>query len=1271
MKNICVWLIVMSCLLLADNTVFGKAKPADVIVGTLRVEQLDNPTGIDAVHPRLSWNISSAKQNVMQTAYHILVASSQDNLNKDIADMWDSGKVESSESLWIPYQGKTLRSNQRCYWKVKSFTSQGETPWSSVASWTMGLLSENDWSGQWVGCDKVMPWESEIKYSRLGARYLRKEFPVKKTVARATLHICGLGMYEAYINGQKVGDQVLSPAPTDYRKTVLYNSFDVTSLIKQNNAIGIALGNGRYFAMRQKYKTYKINTFGYPKMRLNLILDYTDGSKDIIASDTSWKLNVDGPIRSNNEYDGEIYDAIKELGTWTSAGYDDKNWENAERVGAPYGTLRAAMAPNMKVMKSVRPVSLLKTGDKYILDMGQNMAGWLKMNVRASKGDTIRLRFAETLKKDGTLYVENLREALAMDTYIANGQENGKPWNPTFVYHGFRYVEISGYRDAELSDFIGEVIYDGMQTTGSFSCDNETLNQVYKNACWGICDNYKGMPTDCPQRDERQPWLGDRVMGAWGESFVYGNGPFYAKWMNDIREAQREDGTIPDVAPAFWNYYTDNVTWPSAFWSVNDMLYTRYGNVSPIVKNYPAMRKWVEHIMTEYMDKDSIIGHDKYGDWCVPPESLELIHSKDPARITDGNLISTAYFIKILQTMGKFASLQNLTSEEQHWNTLERQFKDSFNKAFLHVKEGTSLVPQHVLYPDSTFYGNNTVTANLLPLAFNLVPEKYKENIVKQIVRTILIDNDGHVSCGVIGMQWLLKELCRAGRADVAYLLATNKTYPSWGYMAEQGATTTWELWNGNTANPAMNSGNHVMLLGDLLPFCYENLAGIRSATDNGEVAFRHIIMKPDFEIQNLGRVEASYESPYGLIKSRWSKMPSHLDWDVTIPCNTTAEIYLPNGRVEKVPSGSYHFSVEIPTSDKAILKDEFLYEKTSFPECHASTIVELPNGDLLAAFFGGTKERNPDCCIWTCRKTKGSAAWTAPRKVADGIYNDITKSAYNESDLKDGIKRKACWNPVLFQVPHGELLLFYKLGNNMPDWTGWLVRSRDNGKTWSVPEALPEGFLGPIKNKPEWIDGQILCPSSTEVNGWRAHMELTDSKCKHWKMIGPLDSELSVLTQFRKQKEAKAEAIYAIQPSILKLSDGRLQILCRTRNANISTAYSSDKGLTWSKMALMKNLPNNNSGIDAVTLQDGRHILIYNDFSSLDGTPKGPRNPLCVAISNDGQVWKKVLTLEDSPIKEYSYPAVIQGKDGEIHIVYTWRRQRIKHIVIDPGKIE
>lgn len=361
-----------------------------------------------------------------------------------------------------------------------------------------------------------------------------------------------------------------------------------------------------------------------------------------------------------------------------------------------------------------------------------------------------------------------------------------------------------------------------------------------------------------------------------------------------------------------------------------DMLFTNFGDKRSIEENYPAIKKWVSHIREYYMTEDFIITKDKYGDWCVPPESLELIHSKDPSRKTDGALIATAYYLKVLQLMHRFASLQGLKADAEEWEDLEHRMKDAFNARFLHIKEGTSPVPGHTLYPDSIFYGNNTVTANILPLAFGLVPKNYIHEVAKNAVTSIITTNKGHISTGVIGVQWLLRELSRRGHADVAYLLATNKTYPSWGYMVEKGATTIWELWNGDTANPEMNSGNHVMLLGDLLPWCFNNLAGIRA--DRWKSGYKHIVFQPAFEIQELSNVDASYMSIYGKIISRWTKTPTHLEWDIELPANTTGEVHLPDGRKEKIGSGKYHFSVDIPTRNTAILSDEFLYKKLLSP---------------------------------------------------------------------------------------------------------------------------------------------------------------------------------------------------------------------------------------------------------------------------------------------------------------------------------------------------
>ena len=1231
--------ILLAMLSLSASAAKKKVVKPDVSVGNLRVENLDNPLGIDTAEPRFSWQIASDKQNVRQTAYQIIV-------NDDNGEVWNTDKIDSDQQLWIPSAGKKLQSNTHCTWRVKVWTTAGESEWSNHARFSIGLLDEGKWSGYWIGLERLLPGEERGMHTRMAARYLRKDFQLKdKEIKRATAYVAGIGLHEFYVNGQRMGDGVLQPVPSDYRKTIYYNTYDITESIEKYPlmcegagkclCLGIVLGNGRYFPMQQ-HKPYKIHTFGYPKCRINVIVEYTDGTTQRLQTDDKgWKITADGPIRANNEYDGEEYDARKEMLGWSDVGSNTSKWLNAERTDIPQAYLRAQMTPGMKMLQQITPQSLKGN----IIDIGQNIAGWLKVRVRGQKGDTIRIVYAEKLNADGTLYRDNFRNARSTDIYICNGDEgqNGRWWRPTFVYHGFKYAEVIGLKNATKDDFVAEVVADEMLSTGQFECSDTILNKVMKNAWWGILDNYKGMPLDCPQRDERQPWLGDRTIGALGESFLFDNERLYTKWMRDICEAQRTDGCIPDVAPAFWNYYSDDVAWAAALPFSCDMLWRQYGNREAIERCYPYIKKWVQHIIEEY-SRDGIIHCGKYADWCVPPEKLDLIHSQDPARKTDVTLISTAYIIRTMQLMEQWGC------EADYWRPIREQMARAFNKKFLTVKRGTSPRPGHVLYPDSVFYGNNTVTANILPLAIGIVPDDCKDDVIKNVVENICVQNKHHVSCGVIGISWLLRGLSDNGFPDVAYRLATSKTYPSWGYMTENGATTIWELWNGDKANPKMNSGNHVMLLGDLLTWCYQYLGGIRSAD-----AYKHIILKPAFDIQDCEWTNVSYDSPYGTIKSHWKKTLQHLDWDVTVPSNTTADVCLPNGETKTIGSGSYHFSVDIPSSHPAIVKDEFLYTKAPFPEAHASTIVETKKGDLVVAYFGGTKERNPDVCIWVSRKPKGADVWSAPMMVADGVFPE---------------GRHACWNPVLYEMPDGELWLFFKIGPSVSEWTGWLTKSKDGGKTWSKREPLPDGFLGPIKNKPELINGCLLCPSSTEDNGWRFHMEIYDLKTKQWKYV-PVES-----TEAIKTDDNQLHPIDCIQPSILKLKDGRLQVLMRTHNAHIATSYSSDNGNTWTAVTLL-DIENNQSGTDAVTLQDGRHVLIYNNFETLPLTKKGVRTPCSIALSDDGTHWHHALTLEDSPIDQYSYPAIIQGRDGTLHCVYTWRRQRIAYKQIDLSKLQ
>ncbi|MGY5355653.1 glycoside hydrolase family 78 protein [Wenyingzhuangia sp. IMCC45467] len=871
-------------LLIVSCNVFAQK---NISLNNLQCEMLTNPLGIDVLQPRLSWLIKTSETELEQTAYQILVASSSEKLAENKADLWDSGKVNSNVSVNITYAGKKLDSKDEAYWKVKVWTNKGESNWSKSAFWSMGILTYAEWkSTRWIGYNQLFPGDTVGQFSKLSARYVRKQINLEKKIKKAKVFIMGMGLYEFYVNGEKIGNQVLAPVPTDYTKNVKYNVFDVTNQLQQgDNVLGTILGNGRFFAMRQEYKPYKIKSFGFPKMALQLVVEYEDGTKEIIKTDESWKFTPNGPIRANNEYDGETYDARKEIKDWNKVGFDDSHWMNLMWVQEPGGFYEGQMTPNMKVMDTVKPVSIKKTSKgTYILDMGQNMVGWLQIKVKGNKGDKIAMKFAESLQDDGSLYIANLRDAKTTDYYILKG-EGDEVWEPKFVYHGFRFVELSGFTHApKVNDFLGKVVYDEMETVGTFKSSNETMNQIFKNAYWGIRGNYKGMPIDCPQRNERQPWLGDRTTGAYGESFIFNNQTLYAKWLDDIKYSQTLDGGIPDVAPAFWRYYGDGVTWQGAYIKVADMLHTQFGDTESIKKHYPYMKKWLLYMEDNYL-KNDLMTKDKYGDWCVPPESLEIIRSQDPTRLTDGELLSSAFYYHLLQLMKKFAKISGENNADiVYYDDLANRVKKAFNDKFFH-KETFS-------------YANNTVTANVLPLAFDMVPDNLKEKVFKNMVNEIEVTKQGHISTGVVGTQFLMRTLTDFGRGDLAYQLASNKTYPSWGYMVENGATTIWELWNGNTADPKMNSQNHVMLLGDLMIWYYENMAGIKSS--EAHPGFKQIIMKPDFKA-GLSYVNASYNSIHGLIKSYWNIKRNKLTWQVTIPANTSALVYLPTTKASDV----------------------------------------------------------------------------------------------------------------------------------------------------------------------------------------------------------------------------------------------------------------------------------------------------------------------------------------------------------------------------------
>ena len=879
-------------------------------------EQVENPMGIDVPQPRLGWQIVSAERDVVQTAYRLLVASTVEKLQAGQADIWDSGRRETDESILIPYEGPRLKPDTYYYWKVQVWTNLSETPQESDPQhWLTALFTDKDWKpSQWIGYDGAFPWEDESLHARLGARYLRTEFKLDKEISRAVLHIAGLGLYELHLNGQRLGEDVLTPGPTDYRKRILYNTYDVTEQLNQGeNALGVILGCGRAYPMRPFMKPYKWTFFCYPKMRLLLTVQFADGRTQRIVSGSGWSLTARGPIVSNNEYDGEEYDARCELGDWTLPGYQPSDlWMPAKLTSVPDAAMQAQLNPGMKVLRTVMPKSVKALNDStYILDMGENMTGWIRLRVRGQAGQTVTMRFAEALLPDGHLSMANLRDALVTDKYTLRGEAGGEEWAPRFVTHGFQYVEVTGFPGTpQPGDFVGEFVADGLTETGTFESDNAVFKATYANAWRGILGNYKGMPVDCPQRNERQPWLGDRTMGCYGESYLFDVANFYAKWADDIEDAQRWDGAIPDVAPAYWNYYKDDVTWPAAFFNVCDMIYRRYGDLRPMASHFDAMLKYLSYTYDNYLDaRTGLIVSDSYGDWCMPVESPEIIHSQAPDRLTDGKFIATVYFRALYQLMVDYAPLLGRLADVAEFPARIDGFARALNENFYHA--------------DTHCYSNNTATANVLALAYGLVPEADREAVAAHVRSKIMDEYKGTMATGIIGNQWLWRTLSREGMGDVAWRLITTVDYPSFGYMASQGATTIWELWNGDTANPKMNSRNHVMQLGDLLVWCYEDLAGIANAPES--VAYKKLRMAPAFDTGECRHINASYQTPYGKVESEWIRKKSSLSWTVGIPANTSADLVLPTvgkGRVfvdgkevparEELTLGSGRYTIQV-----------------------------------------------------------------------------------------------------------------------------------------------------------------------------------------------------------------------------------------------------------------------------------------------------------------------------------------------------------------------
>ena len=863
-----------------------------------RVCRMTEPTGIIRT-AQFSWQTTSKELNVQQMSYRILVAASKDDLKAERNLLWDSEQTSSDESINIPYQGRRLPYASRVFWQVEVWLNTGEHLKSPVQSFLTGL-QQFDSKAQWIGKDDA---ESIIigddKSRDLPARYLRRAFSIDSKVKQATLYISGMGWGQTFINGKPVSRDVFGTLQTDYTKTVYYNTYDVTSLLRKgNNAIGTVLGNGYVLGFNAGCTSY-----GLPRLKAQLVVETVKGVVTIVT-DGEWKVTTEGPIQRNNLWNGERYEAAREVKGWTTAAFDDSRWQQAQTLTAPVGIEMPQPCPGMQIQKVFKAKSVRRTSaGTYIIDMGQNMVGQLRVRLVGKKDVPVVIRHAEILdpKDNDKLYVANLRSAKCTDTYVP-AIDGTFTYQPQLTYQGFRYVEISGIdRAPKAKDIMGCVIYDGMVDQGTFHCDNELLNKLHENAYWGIIGNYHGMPTDCPQRDERMGWLGDHAMGCFGENFLLDNGALYYKWLQDVWDTQDDDGLIADVAPAFWVGRNKDVAWGALSVYATFMLYRRYNDINAVQKYYPFLQNYINYL--DHNLKDGLVTTNAYGDWCMPPERADLIHSQDPARKTDGSLISSAMYYSMLTMMGQLAMQLGKEGDMLFYDRQQQNLKDAYNRHFYHAESGS--------------YSNNTVTANLLSLEFGLVPDGDEEKVLQNIVDVTRDTYKDHISCGVVGMQHLLTCLTRTGHLDQAMRIILQKDYPSFGYMIEHDATTVWELWNGDTADPAMNSGNHIMLLGDVLPWIYGGLAGIKQSPWSR--AFKELDMSlcmPD----ELNHVKATHNTPYGKVSSEWKRTDDGIEWEVEIPANTTARIHVPSGYTIQGMASLRWASAEVEGNDLCLV---------------------------------------------------------------------------------------------------------------------------------------------------------------------------------------------------------------------------------------------------------------------------------------------------------------------------------------------------------------
>ena len=831
----------------------------------LKTDYSTNPINVNNTTPCFSWKYRATDKNVKITHYQVLVASSATNLEQKKVDLWDSGKVKIGKSPITRYSGAPLKSRDTAFWIVRIWDENEKmTQASTISSFEISLLSEKDWYAYWIGFPAGRPGR---------ALYFRNEYIIEKPIKKSRAYVTSLGWNEFYVNGEKVGNSVLNPAQTEFSKRVLYSTYDLNSFLKIGlNILGAVVAGGWY---------------GTPKFLAQIELEFYDGTQDRFFTagrnendKNLWKLS-DGPIVETSIFDGEVYDANREIDDWMSAsrkGHSliyDGSFYVSMIVSRPGGSLNSQVTEPIEVVSEIKPKEITEPDPSiFVIDNGQNLAGWLKINLYMKKDQRLVMRFGENLHPNGRVNQENLRFALAQDTYISK-VDGVVTWEPKFTYHGFRYVELEGVeKKPSTGDFATQIIRSNVAKTGEFQCSDTIVNQIQSAVEWTEVSNLHGLPTDCPQRAERLGWLNDMTARCEELIFNFDMSKFLPKWLDDIRDSQDQtSGAIPDTAPFnFGAMPGDPVCISNVL--VAWLLYKHFGDKKTLEKNFDSMWQWAQYLSSRV--NDGILNDSYIGDW-APPINEAIpgsIGTSSVSANTPGALVSTAHYINMLEILSKIALV--LKNEQLSKELLAECLvcKKAFHQKFFN--------------PDTGGYGSNNQACNSMALYMDIVPTDLRSRVLENLVSDI-VSNEYHLTTGNLATKYIFDVLADGGETNIAFKLLTQTSYPSWGYMLEKGATTMWERWEEATGK-GMNSHNHAMYA-SIGSWFYKYLAGIK--LPDSSVGFSNVIIEPIFPT-GLDWVKVELDTIKGKISVSWVKQSTSIFLKINLPIGSNCELKIP-----------------------------------------------------------------------------------------------------------------------------------------------------------------------------------------------------------------------------------------------------------------------------------------------------------------------------------------------------------------------------------------